>query len=50
MEKWIYIIRHGETDYNKAGMVQGSGIDSDLNDLGRKLLGLDSWTGQESAK
>jgi broad specificity phosphatase PhoE len=36
MEKWIYIIRHGETDYNKSGMVQGSGIDSDLNDTGKK--------------
>lgn len=33
--KTIYLIRHGETDYNRRGVVQGSGIDSDLNDLGR---------------
>ncbi len=33
--KNIYIIRHGETEYNKLGMVQGSGIDSNLNDFGR---------------
>jgi len=33
--KKIYIIRHGETDYNKKGMVQGSGIDAPLNDTGR---------------
>lgn len=34
--KKIYLIRHGETAYNQFGLVQGSGIDSDLNDLGRK--------------
>jgi broad specificity phosphatase PhoE len=33
--KTIYLIRHGETDYNKRGVVQGSGIDSDLNETGR---------------
>ncbi|MCY7352283.1 MAG: histidine phosphatase family protein [Cytophagaceae bacterium] len=33
--KKIYLIRHGETDYNRRGVVQGSGIDADLNDLGR---------------
>lgn len=33
--KEIYLIRHGETAYNRKGVVQGSGIDSDLNDLGR---------------
>jgi len=33
--KTIYLIRHGETDYNRRGVVQGSGIDADLNDLGR---------------
>lgn len=31
----IYLIRHGETEYNRLGMVQGSGIDSDLNEIGR---------------
>lgn len=34
--KKIYLIRHGETFYNQFGLVQGSGVDSDLNDLGRK--------------
>lgn len=33
-DKLIYIIRHGETDFNKLGIVQGSGIDSDLNQRG----------------
>lgn len=32
----IYLIRHGETDYNRQGIVQGGGVDSDLNDLGRQ--------------
>jgi probable phosphoglycerate mutase len=34
--KTIYLIRHGQTDYNLKGIVQGSGIDSDLNAFGRK--------------
>jgi broad specificity phosphatase PhoE len=34
MEQYFYIIRHGETDYNKMGMVQGSGINSELNATG----------------
>ncbi|WP_421985965.1 histidine phosphatase family protein [Roseivirga sp.] len=34
MIKKIYLTRHGQTDFNKKGIVQGSGIDSDLNDLG----------------
>jgi broad specificity phosphatase PhoE len=36
MEKFIYIIRHGETDLNKRGVMQGRGMDTDLNDTGRK--------------
>lgn len=32
----IYILRHGETEYNRRGLVQGSGIDSDLNELGHQ--------------
>ena len=36
MEKTIYLIRHGETDLNKRGVVQGRGMDTDLNDFGRK--------------
>jgi len=35
MNKTIYFIRHGETDYNRQGIVQGSGVDSSLNKLGR---------------
>lgn len=34
-DKNIYIIRHGETALNKKNWVQGSGIDTDLNDTGR---------------
>jgi broad specificity phosphatase PhoE len=30
----IYIVRHGETDFNRLGIVQGSGVDSDLNQNG----------------
>ena len=33
--KKIYLIRHGETDYNKLGLIQGSGVDTDLNTLGK---------------
>jgi len=33
--KKIYLIRHGQTDYNLRGIVQGSGIDAPLNDTGR---------------
>lgn len=29
------MIRHGQTDYNLKGIVQGSGIDASLNDTGR---------------
>ena len=33
--KKIYIIRHGQTDFNLQNIVQGSGVDSSLNDVGR---------------
>lgn len=33
--KEIYIIRHGETELNRLGIVQGRGVDSHLNDTGR---------------
>lgn len=33
--KTIYLIRHGETDFNRQGIVQGSGVDSDLNGTGQ---------------
>jgi len=32
----LYFLRHGETDYNRQGIVQGSGVDSDLNENGQK--------------
>jgi probable phosphoglycerate mutase len=35
MTKIIYFIRHGQTEFNRLGIVQGSGVDSDLNDLGQ---------------
>lgn len=36
MEKTLYIIRHGETDLNKKGIVQGKGVNSPLNEKGMK--------------
>ncbi|GHN03236.1 phosphoglycerate mutase [Cytophagales bacterium WSM2-2] len=33
--KKIYIVRHGQTDFNLQGIVQGSGVDSSLNATGR---------------
>ena len=30
----LYIIRHGETDFNRKGIVQGRSVNSDLNELG----------------
>lgn len=33
--KKIYIIRHGQTKFNEQGVVQGKGVDSSLNDLGK---------------
>ena len=35
MEKQIYIVRHGQTDYNKNNILQGRYVDSSLNDLGK---------------
>lgn len=33
--KKIYLVRHGQTDLNLQGIVQGSGVDSPLNETGR---------------
>lgn len=33
--KTIFLIRHGETDYNRKGIVQGSGVDTQLNEWGK---------------
>lgn len=38
--KKLYIIRHGQTDYNKNGMVQGRGIDAPLNKEGSRQADL----------
>lgn len=32
----IFLIRHGQTDYNLQGIVQGSGVDTSLNETGKK--------------
>ena len=32
----LFIVRHGQTDFNKARIVQGRGINSSLNGTGRK--------------
>jgi probable phosphoglycerate mutase len=32
----VYLIRHGQTDYNLNGIVQGSGVDTSLNEEGKK--------------
>ena len=34
--KEIFIIRHGETELNRLGIVQGSGVDAGLNDTGQQ--------------
>lgn len=33
--KTIHLIRHGETDFNQQGIIQGSGVNSDLNNKGK---------------
>ncbi len=36
IEKELYIIRHGQTDHNAKGIVQGKGVNLSLNDKGRR--------------
>lgn len=36
MTKTIYIVRHGQTDFNIRQVVQGRGVNSDLNETGHK--------------
>jgi broad specificity phosphatase PhoE len=36
MTKTLYIVRHGQTDLNKRGIIQGRGMDTDLNEEGRR--------------
>lgn len=33
-KKQILIVRHGETDFNRRNIVQGSGVDTELNEFG----------------
>ncbi len=33
--KKIYLVRHGQTEFNKLGIVQGSAVNSSLNETGR---------------
>ncbi len=35
IRKTIHLIRHGQTDFNRQNIIQGSGIDSELNEAGR---------------
>ena len=32
----IYILRHAETEFNKLGIIQGSSVNTDLNETGRQ--------------
>jgi broad specificity phosphatase PhoE len=34
--KKLFIVRHGETEFNRQNIVQGSGVDTNLNELGIK--------------
>jgi probable phosphoglycerate mutase len=36
VKKQLFIVRHGETDFNRQNIVQGSGVDKELNALGLK--------------
>ncbi len=40
VSKKVYLVRHGQTDFNLRNIVQGSGVDTDLNDLGRSQASL----------
>jgi len=33
--KLLYIVRHGETDFNRQKIIQGSGVDTSINDIGK---------------
>jgi len=40
LKKQIFIIRHGQTDLNKEGIVQGRGVDTHLNETGKRQAAL----------
>ncbi len=33
--KLLYVVRHGETNFNKQSIIQGSGVDTSLNETGQ---------------
>ena len=49
MQKTVYFVRHGETEYNRKHIIQGRGVDSDLNAKGQKQAAMlyDSYGDQE---
>ncbi len=40
IQKILYIVRHGQTELNRQGIVQGRGMDTDLNEEGRRQAAL----------
>jgi probable phosphoglycerate mutase len=32
----LFLVRHGETDYNKTNVIQGGGVNSSINETGRR--------------
>ncbi|HMZ59590.1 MAG TPA: histidine phosphatase family protein, partial [Leptospiraceae bacterium] len=36
MVKHLYLVRHGETEFNLAGVIQGGGLDSPLTEKGHR--------------
>ncbi len=40
IQKTLYIVRHGQTELNRQGIVQGRGRDTDLNENGQKQAAL----------
>jgi probable phosphoglycerate mutase len=39
-KKTLYIVRHGQTELNRQGIIQGRGKDTDLNEQGQKQAAL----------
>ena len=35
-DQWWYFVRHGQTEYNRLNIIQGSGVDTELNATGRE--------------
>lgn len=51
MKKHVYVFRHGQTDLNLSGVWQGSGVDAELNENGKRQVEMLSdkvkWLGLE---